>query len=326
MSNAPLGNAIVALFDHSVLLIVRLCVLFRLPKVTARYLCLSDQKFLPNPALPKSLNDKFFWRKVFDKNPLFPIVCDKLAVRDWLKENGFDLVLPEVVWVGNDAGDIPEDLWQPGLVLKGNNGSGWNVFFKEPMPKRDDVIARARHFATQKYGTQWYEPFYFEVQPKIYLEEFIEQAKYELKFYTFGDIVPRVFAPYERDLTQQADIWRTDEDGLLYVSDEVSPSSKSRANRPLPPVAAQALAIAKALGQRFDHVRVDFLSDGHELWFSELTLTNLGGHVDGVRGETYAQMNAAWDLRKSWFLTTPQAGWRRIYASALLRRLNARSA
>jgi hypothetical protein len=53
---------------------------------------------------------------------------------------------------------------------------------------------------------------------------------------------------------------------------------------------------------------------------------NLSGNFKGIESHENEALNKAWDIRKSRFLTVPQTGWRKVYAAALLRRLNARSA
>ena len=323
---AWLGHALIALFDHTVLSIMRWTVLFRFPKVTARYLILKDQTWPPNPVLPKTVNDKYFWRKVFDRNPEFPVICDKLQVGDWMRRHGADVASAQVLWTGTDPGDIPESLWRPGGILKANHGSGWNVVLQDPMPDKDAVYARARYFMKTQYGSQWYERFYFDVDRKLFIEEFLPDLRLEMKFYTFGSDVQRVFVRYFPAADARADVWRLDENGKLYLTGEKSSSAKIVANQPVPPVAEEALAAARLIGENFDHMRVDFLSDGERFWVGELTICNLGGHIDGMKAESAARLNAAWDIRKSWFLTSPQSGWRRFYKAILLRRLNARSA
>ena len=64
-------------------------------------------------------------------------------------------------------------------------------------------------------------------------------------------------------------------------------------------------------------MRVDILSDGERSWFSELTVYNMAGRLPGVGDNPKEGVSTSWDLRQSWFMTTPQRGWRRVYAWAL---------
>ena len=145
----------------------------------------------------------------------------------------------------------------------------------------------------------------------------------ELKFYTFGDRIERVFALYDPFGERGADIWLPDGEGGLIRSDAKAVASSKVADQPLPSWAMEAMAIAQRVGAHFDHMRVDFMGTDTDFWLGELTCYNLGGQFGGVPPHEQAPMDAAWDLRRSWLLTAEQTGWRKLYAEALLRRLNA---
>jgi hypothetical protein len=42
--------------------------------------------YYPNLKNPRSFNEKILWKKVYDRNPLLPIVSDKYRVREYIKE------------------------------------------------------------------------------------------------------------------------------------------------------------------------------------------------------------------------------------------------
>jgi hypothetical protein len=89
----------------------------------------------------------------------------------------------------------------------------------------------------------------------------------------------------------------------------------------LPPNTAEALEISRQIGEHFDHMRVDILSDDAKLWFSELTIYNMAGYLPNVGDVTSEPVNTSWDLNKSWFLNTPQRGWKKTYAERLRKRI-----
>ena len=325
MNNALLGHWLVGLFDRAVLLAVGAGTLLRYPRVAVHYLRHTPR--LPNVGLPQTIEDYFHWRKVFDRDPRFPVIADKLAVRDWLADNGFDLDAPRIVWRGTDANDVPVEYRGPGYVLKANHGSGWNVFFGQHAADPARAIAIGNSYMTRHYGDYWHEHFYRDIEPELFVEEFLEGVTFEMKFYTFRDTVTRVYVRHER-LTADAvtaDIWLIDEKGRPYLSEGMAGKSERRLGRPVPAVADIALEIARRIGRHFDHIRVDFLSDGTRIWFSELTLTNDGGHASGMDDAGRALFDANWDIRETWFMTeAPLTGWQRLYRAALRRRLDAR--
>jgi hypothetical protein len=76
------------------------------------------------------------------------------------------------------------------------------------------------------------------------------------------------------------------------------------------------------IGADFDHLRVDFLTDGTRLFLGEITIYNLGGIAYSTGQLTDTPLNRSWDLRRSWFMRSPQKGWRKAYAAALRRAIN----
>ena len=116
-----------------------------------------------------------------------------------------------------------------------------------------------------------------------------------------------------------------DENDSLKPSDANALVGQNRANLPLPDCTDAALTISRQIGAHFDHMRVDFISDGTSLWLGELAVYNLAGNFKDIGSHENEALKKAWDIRKSRFLTVPQTGWRKVYAAALLRRLNARS-
>ena len=85
------------------------------------------------------------------------------------------------------------------------------------------------------------------------------------------------------------------------------------------------VAVAERLCAPFDYMRCDLYELDGDVFFSELTVYPLSGQ-GGSNVELRDLRNAAWDLRKSWFLTEPQRGWRGIYANALRRWLSRQEA
>ena len=52
----------------------------------------------PNVALPVATVDKFLWRKVFDRNPLFIRLSDKILAKQYAHTKCPDLLTSRVLW------------------------------------------------------------------------------------------------------------------------------------------------------------------------------------------------------------------------------------
>ena len=296
-------------------------ILIRFPRLTLRHWRYNRRQYLPNPVVPKTIHDKWFWRKVFDRSPDFVQVTDKIGLRVWLKHKKINIGTPRIFWQGSRAEDIPAHLLDQGVVIKANHGCAMNIFLPTSEKNHQAIIEQANGFLKKRHGEHEVQWSYFNVKPTLFVEELIPDMTMEFKFYCFGDRIERLGIIYDRYTNLSADIWLPDNDGGFRRSETGSVIAKKQAGRPLPTAIAKAAPIARQLGGYFDHIRVDMLSDGSNFWLGELTVYNLGGHFMGIGDQNLERMNEGWNIERSWFLSTPQSGWRGIYQRALRRRL-----
>jgi len=50
------------------------------------------------------VNEKFLWRKLFDHDPRFVVLSDKLACKEWVTERAPELAVAKVHWLGKKSG------------------------------------------------------------------------------------------------------------------------------------------------------------------------------------------------------------------------------
>jgi hypothetical protein len=80
---------------------------------------------------------------------------------------------------------------------------------------------------------------------------------------------------------------------------------------------------AKRIAVDRDHLRIDLMWNGSQLYFGEITVYPHAGFLDNPNKALLDEMAESWDLRRSWFLTEPQTGWRGLYANWLKQKLEA---
>lgn len=280
---------------------------------------------VPNVAFPRSVNEKFFWRKLFDHDPRFTVVTDKLACKDWVRQRVPELAAPAVLWQGSDPDDIPDPVLSGDVVVKSSHGWNANFFVRGGRYDRADLTAQARKWLLDRHGRRKLEWAYYDIPPRLFVEEMVAGAGpdlEELKLYTFGSWIERVVHILDRFGDARTHVWDADAEGrLVRRSESVDPDDTGSAD-PLPPTLDRALDIARRIGVEFDHMRVDLLTSGDDLWLGELTVYNRGGHVRVGGRDPDTQAARAWDIRRSAFLRTPpENGWRGAYARALARAL-----
>lgn len=279
-----------------------------------------------DPVRPRTANDRFFWRKLFDRNPDFPIVSDKLAVRHWLTDHGIDVATPRVLWCGTNARTIPDEVWSADAVLKPNHAAGMVDFLPVAPPDRDLIARRANNYLDVDHhlkGGQW---GYKDIPRRLFVEHRLPAdacGLTEIKLYTFGARIVNARFIYNRaGPGRRDDTFRMTDKGHLVRIGNDDATKKAPAGRPPHPVLPSAIRVAEQIGRHFDHVRVDFYVSDDTLYLGELTLYTHAGCLPDSGWDPDHPMASTWDLRDSWFLRTRQTGWRELYRRALCRWLD----
>lgn len=87
---------------------------------------------LPNLTAPITFNEKLNWRKLYQRDPRFTVLADKVAVKDEVARIvGKKYVIP-TLWSGTRPEDIPFDQIKPPYVIKVNHSNGGNYFVNDP--------------------------------------------------------------------------------------------------------------------------------------------------------------------------------------------------
>lgn len=82
----------------------------------------------PLLATPRGVSELVQWRKIFDRNPMFPVLADKLKVKEWARQQLSELRAAEVLWTGTRAAGLPDEFLRPDVVIKTNHGTSTNYF------------------------------------------------------------------------------------------------------------------------------------------------------------------------------------------------------
>ena len=84
--------------------------------------------YFPDLKNPRSFNEKILWKKIYDRDPLLPIVSDKYMVRKYLKdilgENDAKKILIPLFHATNRPETIPFEDLEEEYVIKPNHS--WN--------------------------------------------------------------------------------------------------------------------------------------------------------------------------------------------------------
>lgn len=230
---------------------------------------------------PLMFSEKVQWMKLHDKNPLYPTLCDKIAVRDYVKERiGGEYLVPQLgVW--DDPNDIDFTILPERFVLKCTHDSGSAVFITD----KSKMNVRATRQALKKrlkrdysrLGREW--P-YQSVPRRVLAEAFIGKPDGTLpddyKFYCVrGKVLWICLCTNRRrssadyvvcDLSLQP-FW-TNIRSVAHAEDiEMTPPAHLQ----------EMIALSERLAKGLTHIRVDLYDTPNGVYFGETTLYDQSG-------------------------------------------------
>lgn len=85
---------------------------------------ISAHKRVPNLLKPHLFNDMLLWRILFDRRPELAWTCDKLEMKRYAIERSAYVLVPEVLWTGQNLDDLVNVALDGDWVLKLISGTG----------------------------------------------------------------------------------------------------------------------------------------------------------------------------------------------------------
>jgi len=254
----------------------------------------------PRLLRPDRFTEKMQWRKLFDLNPVYAVLSDKLAVRDFIAERvGGDVLIP-LLWVGTDPDAVPFDALDPPYVIKSTHASRQVLLVRQ----RADVdtgaaVAMFKDWLASCYGTLHNEPGYVPVPRRLMVERMLlgtdGSSPLEHRLFLFDGRVRFV----------QTTV--ADEDGFHHRAfhdrewrplDWYLRTPNQPELCPRPKRYEEIIALAECLGKGFDHLRVD-VYDGHDsIWVGELTLYSWGGLSPFTPDQADKLVGSYWSLQR----------------------------
>lgn len=228
---------------------------------------------------PKTFNEKSIHRRLFCRDEIWPIVADKVAVRDWLARNNFlgEVSLVPVRAIFSNPDDLRKvDLRSPAF-LKAAWASGYNIkIASDTYSKLDSTVELLRGWKDEAYFPKRLAWAAEKMPRRFIVEEVLsgdsKSGLTDYKFYVFHGRVGLIqvisdreggakYSHFSRRL-ERIPIRRV---GKL-VGDHVLPSK-----------IGDLIKAAENIGQHFDFARVDLYLQGKEIFFGEITQTPANG-------------------------------------------------
>ena len=309
-----------------IFLLFNILIYLRHPKIVLRFR--KRVGHFPNVALPQRFPDRMLWRKLFDRNPLFGVFCDKLKTKEYAAARVPGIQIPAVLWQGDQLNSQAIKILQDGGVLKANHGCLMNVFSSQNL-KAPELHRITSQWMKKTYGRRKLEWGYRLAEKKLFIEALLVPANGQL-------IDLSVRASNGQCLLVSCIINnKTENQKLGYFSvrgerlHDLDASTKAESvlasSFELPACYQDCINYASKLSVDIDYARYDFIVSDHQAYMGEITVYPGSGwyaHRTAMDRKFNSILSNGWSLAKSHFFERKAKGFLGLYQQKLASRLN----
>lgn len=228
---------------------------------------------------PRTYCEKIQWLKFNHNHFDLKLIhrADKFAVREFIKQKGFEPILVKLYACFNHPSQINWDALPSSFVVKVNNSSGSKYMWRVKNKNATNFLEISKQLNMRlhgKYGYKNGETHYSLMQPKVIMEEYLQNKDgseiLDYKFYCFHgkleffSVEQGKFSGRHMRGYYMKDWKKTPFDFYHDVPRPVKPFEK-------PKNFEKMIEIAEALSQGFPHIRVDLYNMDGRICFGELT-------------------------------------------------------
>ena len=257
---------------------------------------------------PQTFDDKVWYLKLHNRDPLLTICCDKYRAREYVEQCGLGHILNELYGVYENARDIDFSKIPSPCFLKCNHTSGDNIIFDRTKPfDKSDFVRRFNFMLKQNYYFYTREWNYKDVPSRIVAEKVLRDKDGKLpldyKFMCFHG-VPKIMYLSANTCSEQGthskgqrlNYYDMDFNklpitgaGLKNLEEDVEK----------PDTFEEMKAYAAILSKPFPFCRVDFYSVDGQVYFGEITFYPTGG-CQNLQPPEWSLLLGSWIDLKGW--------------------------
>ncbi|XJS11010.1 ATP-grasp fold amidoligase family protein [Aerococcaceae bacterium WGS1372] len=274
---------------------------------------MSDEKFAKmkyyentgrklNLTNPTTFNEKLWWLKINNRDPLLTTCSDKVEVRDYLIKKGFEDILIPQVGVYSNPKDLEFDKFPDEVFIKTSHGSGRNLIWRRNSEFDYNKFNKEfESFLKQNYYLQSREWNYKNIEPKIVVEEIIkddsELGLVDYRFLCFDGKVKLILVDTETaasDGTHSPGAKRNVYNQDFELMDiKVSREHFNHELISKPKNFEKMIEISESLSDAFEFCRVDLYNIKGKIYFGEITFYT-GGATQIIEPEKWEQKLGSW--------------------------------
>ncbi len=253
---------------------------------------------------PKRFDEKIWWLKLNNRDPLTTLCSDKAAVRDYVKEAGFaDQLIPQI-GIYESPDEIDFEQVDEEIIAKCTHNSGGMIFYDPRKPlsastlkAKKDVLKFILKQDASVLSREWN---YKNIPHKIVVEKVIRDHNGNLpldyKFMCFDGEPKLLFLDLgviNADMTYNHDYPRNiyDMDFNLLPIYETRPNAPYKVKKP--ENFDLMVKMARLLSKPFVHCRVDLYNVDGKVYFGEITFAH-GGGCNDIQPEEWDYKMGRW--------------------------------
>lgn len=231
---------------------------------------------------PVTFNEKLQWLKINWKSDLAEKCSDKYLVREYLISLGLGKLLNELYLVTDDFDKIDFSRLPKKFILKMTHGSHMNLICKDKDTlNKNKYKNKINLWKSLNYAYNGAEFNYLNLKPKIVIEKFLEDSKYneimDYRIFCFNGIPEFIHVDYDVENSYSRQVYDIDWNELDFDYARINVLGK---NFEKPKLLNEMLEYSRTLSKPFPFVRVDFFIANDSLFFAELTFYPSSGFAE----------------------------------------------
>lgn len=247
--------------------------------ITLMYLY--HHKRYPDLRNPKLFSEKINWLKLYDHNPKYQNMVDKIEVKEYVKSIiGEKYVIETLkIWMSLEKIDI--SALPDSFVIKCNHDGQSTIICKN---KNNFDLEFAKNFLKihMKRNAYWHgrEFPYKNIKPKIFAEKYLgnigtNDQIYDYKFFCFNGKVKCFKVDFDRFTNHRANYYSR-EGELLPFGECICPPDHKR-EKLIPDNLNEMIEISERLAINIPFIRIDLYNYNGKIYFGEMTFYPASG-------------------------------------------------
>lgn len=233
---------------------------------------------------PKTFNEKLQWLKLYDRNPRYSDLVDKVKAKSIIASTiGKEYIVP-LIGKWDNANDIDFSELPDKVVLKCNHDQGSvRIIDNLSCENKDELVQfYSRRLKRNPYpGTR--EFAYRDITPMVFAEEYLGERIVDYKFYCFNGEPKFLYCGQglTDDHSLKIDFYNMDWEIMPFYRTDYLRLGEI----PKPTHFQEMIDIAKKLSEDVPFVRIDLFEVNDRVYFSEFTLCPASGLMPFVPEE-----------------------------------------